>query len=448
MKNSKNNRNRPFLLQNWTPIASSSLVSIDVSKLFRGIESLFPIVIDSLYSGTQVVSPQELTNSLLTSVYSSFELQIPFSKPQIQQIQIEPIHPEIQNEPLLPKEELNEIEEESSMNLSICPQCNMLFVSEEEFLAHTKVKCARKLTCYTCGKLFNRVQGLALHLTEVRHGETVCSICGYEGESQKDAEIHINKHAADTEQPYFCVFCDVRFSTRKRWEKHLPKHSAEAPFVCKDCGKAFKWKHALTAHSVIHAPVKKFLCQECGFSTSHVSTFRFHNRIHSGNLMKCDVKNCTFQTTRKSNLVQHKLTHSKEKPHQCEICGRAFSLAKNMRRHARQHDTNATIFKCTVANCVFKTLRSDKYIEHVKKYHPENNLKVKTEKLDAVSQKKSELLLTTSPFNTVSPPNKTVSDLPDASISLDDGQFDEALILAAAAASEEDITNLVTPLLS
>ena len=103
------------------------------------------------------------------------------------------------------------------------------------------------------------------------------------------------KHAVDHKRPYFCVFCDIRFSTRKRWEKHMPKHSAEAPFDCKDCGKAFKWKHALTAHSVIHAPVKKFLCQECGFSTSHVSTFRFHNRIHSGNLTKCDVKNCTFQ---------------------------------------------------------------------------------------------------------------------------------------------------------
>ena len=56
-------------------------------------------------------------------------------------------------------------------------------------------------------------------------------------------------------------------------------------------------------------------------------------------------------------------------------------------------------------------------------------------------------LLTSSPFNTVSPPNKTVSDTYDA-MNLDEGQFDEALILAAANASEEDITNLVTPLLS
>ncbi len=97
------------------------------------------------------------------------------------------------------------------------------------------------------------------------------------------------------ERPYFCTQCDIRFSTRKKWEKHMPKHSAEAPFVCNTCGKAFKWKHALTAHSVIHSTEKKFLCQECGFSTSHVSTFRFHSRIHSGNLMKCDVTNCTFQ---------------------------------------------------------------------------------------------------------------------------------------------------------
>lgn len=468
---------RQSINQPLTPIASSSLVSIDVSRLFRGIETLFPIIIDSLYNGVRVVSPQAPINQLLNSAYNQLELQLPFSIPEIQieqQIVVTSDCHSTTNDIPEDKKTIDN-EENISMDLSICPQCNMLFVSKEEFLAHSKVKCAKRLTCYTCGKFFTRVQGLTNHLIEVRHGEMVCSICGFEGESQKDAEIHIAKHAADMEKPYFCTFCDLRFSTRKRWEKHLPKHSSEAPFVCKDCGKAFKWNHALTAHSVVHAPVKKFLCQECGFSTSHVSTFRFHNRMHTGNLMKCDVKSCTFQTTRKSNLVQHKLTHSKEKPHQCEICGQSFSLAKNMRRHARQHDTNATIFKCKVNNCVFKSLRSDKYIEHMKKYHPaqetpeaiEANTEVSTNvALPAITKteiksEKQLSLLTTSPFNTVSPPNKTVSDTYDnaeappgvtvaatGSGIMDDGQFDEALILAAAAASEEDITNLVTPLLS
>ena len=137
-------------------------------------------------------------------------------------------------------------------------------------------------------------------------------------------------------QPYFCHFCESRFSTRKRWDQHLPKHSTEAPHVCPVCNKGFKWKHALTAHMVVHSSEKKFLCQECGFSTSHASTFKFHQRNHNGQLMKCEVvSGCKFQTTRKSNLLQHQLTHSKDKPHQCEVCGRSFSLAKNMRRHAR-----------------------------------------------------------------------------------------------------------------
>ena len=184
-----------------------------------------------------------------------------------------------------------------------------------------------------------------------------------------------------------------------------------------------------------------------------------------------------LQTTRKSNLVQHKLTHSKEKPHQCEICGQSFSLAKNMRRHARQHDQNATIFKCKVNNCVFKSLRSDKYIEHMKKYHPAQETPEAVEAVTEVTtaaaaaafaktetkvikSENNSSLLTTSPFNTVSPPNKTVSDTYDShntatasvvaspSGMMDDSQLDEALILAAATASEEDITNLVTPLLS
>ena len=148
-----------------------------------------------------------------------------------------------------------------------------------------------------------------------------------------------------------------------------------------------------------------------------------------------------------------------------------------MRRHARQHDQNATIFKCKVNNCVFKSLRSDKYIEHMKKYHPAQETPeaveavtevttasavaasafVKTETKVIKSENTNSSLLTTSPFNTVSPPNKTVSDTYDNAAAsaavassgiMDDSQFDEALILAAATASEEDITNLVTPLLS
>ncbi len=71
-------------------------------------------------------------------------------------------------------------------------------------------------------------------------------------------------------------------------------------------------------------------------------------RLHTGQTMKCPLPDCAFETVRKQNLVEHQLTHSKEKPHQCEVCGKAFSLVKNMRRHARQHDCKAKRHRCQV----------------------------------------------------------------------------------------------------
>ena len=79
---------------------------------------------------------------------------------------------------------------------------------------------------------------------------------------------------------------------------------------------------------------------------------------------------CNFETVRKQNLVQHQLTHSKEKPHQCEVCGKSFSLVKNMRRHSHQHDKNALKYQCSVPNCQFGTIRSDKFVEHMRRHHP------------------------------------------------------------------------------
>ncbi len=42
-------------------IASSTLVTLDVTKIFRGIESLFPVVIDSLYTGILITSPDQVS---------------------------------------------------------------------------------------------------------------------------------------------------------------------------------------------------------------------------------------------------------------------------------------------------------------------------------------------------------------------------------------------------
>jgi hypothetical protein len=63
------------------------------------------------------------------------------------------------------------------------------------------------------------------------------------------------------------------------------------------------------------------------------------------------------------------LTHTQEKPHQCEICGQSFSLVKNMKRHALLH-TDDRPHKCKFSDvCNFATTRYDKLKEHLLKIH-------------------------------------------------------------------------------
>lgn len=67
-----------------------------------------------------------------------------------------------------------------------------------------------------------------------------------------------------------------------------------------------------------------------------------------------------------------------------------------MRRHALQHDSTATPKSCPVDKCQFRTLRTDKYLEHLKKYHPEEVPKPPTP------------VFSSSVYDSVNPPNRTI----------------------------------------
>lgn len=145
---------------------------------------------------------------------------------------------------------------------------------------------------------------------------------------------------------------------------------------------------------ITHSGEKKYLCQSCGFATSHSSVFKSHQRIHTGQTIKCGLPGCHFETVRKHNLVQHQITHSKEKPHQCEICGKSFSLVKNMRRHMLMHNFTAKRHTCCVEGCSFSSLRRDKFLEHQKRHQEQLQVKSLSDKTVSPS-----LVVVTEPDN-------------------------------------------------
>ncbi|XP_063240112.1 zinc finger and BTB domain-containing protein 24-like [Bacillus rossius redtenbacheri] len=208
------------------------------------------------------------------------------------------------------------------------------------------------------------------HRTKANHNESVCSLCMFEASSAEELKVHIQQH--NHPKPFFCDVCNARFPTRASANSHHPTHSTEAPYSCEVCEKSFKWKHGLQNHMVVHGTEKKHLCAQCGFSTRHLRSFHTHELLHTSPLLKCPSPGCAFQTRVKKYLGSHLLTHNKEKPYQCEICGRSFSQAKNLHRHADKHDSTTFVEKCHL--CLYQTTRVDKLVTHFKKHHPEGDL--------------------------------------------------------------------------
>ena len=223
-------------------------VQLDVGLLFAGIEHLFQDVVSYLYLGQK---PANATDGEMRILGQKLGLKSDFflSQQRSTQTQQEPAAFQLAK----PVEQLAGPKESSStaaatataataasgsvddapMDFSFCAKCGLLFISKDEYDAHN---CAKKFTCKTCGDMFARVQQLLEHLLEVRHGETVCSVCDHVV-SSVEMEAHIRDHLLVPGKPYLCLQCESRFASRSGLQNHVPKHSAETPFVCQICFK-------------------------------------------------------------------------------------------------------------------------------------------------------------------------------------------------------------------
>lgn len=249
----------------------------------------------------------------------------------------------------------------------VCQKCDFITSYFKLYRHHMKTHPETDPRYFICDKCqFKTTKSREFNSHKHKHmkDEFICSLCSHQSNSVDEFVEHSQKH--DGGFPFFCTECDSRFRTKNQLIAHKPKHQVEKPFVCAICGSGFKWKHALKNHMITHSATKDQLCDECGYATAHKSQLKAHKLIHTGHLFKCPVAGCHFEATKRQNLKYHMVTHTHEKPHQCDVCGQSFSLIKNMRRHMLLH-TNTRPFSCKI--CSFSTTRYDKLKEHNLKLH-------------------------------------------------------------------------------
>ncbi|KAJ8017199.1 hypothetical protein DPEC_G00015330 [Dallia pectoralis] len=186
-----------------------------------------------------------------------------------------------------------------------------------------------------------------------------CWICGSRFLSQEDLRFHVDSHEGNDPECFKCLQCNYRC---KRWsslKEHMFNHEGNKPFKCEECDYSSVYKKDVIRHSAIHNKDKKRKTESaCG-----LSDFRQVSKMLS---FPCPV--CHRVYPMQKRLTQHMKTHSTEKPHMCDKCGKSFKKRYTFKMHLLTHiqTVGDSRFKCEFCDydCDNKKLLLNHQLSH------------------------------------------------------------------------------------
>ncbi|NXU50634.1 ZN335 protein, partial [Turnix velox] len=150
-------------------------------------------------------------------------------------------------------------------------------------------------------------------------------------------------------RPYLCRICGSRFLTHEDLRFHVNSHEANDPqlFKCLQCSYRSRRWSSLKEHMFNHVGSKPYKCEECNYTSVYKKDVIRHSTVHNRDRKKradpppklnsfpCPVCNRIYPMQKR--LTQHMKTHSTEKPHMCDKCGKSFKKRYTFKMHLLTH---------------------------------------------------------------------------------------------------------------
>jgi KRAB domain-containing zinc finger protein len=174
-----------------------------------------------------------------------------------------------------------------------------------------------------------------------------------------------------------CVICLKRYQTKKLLKIHNQiRHLGAKINHCDSCDKSYDTADHLKRHKMSHSGEKPLECNQCNYRTLYKQALNHHTkRVHTKELpFHCG--NCNKKYVSEHLLRKHLISHLEVKPYRSEKCPKSFCDQRGLSDHTPIHlDGN---FLCDKFN---KKLPSEKGLDrHLKIHTEEHKVKLQNSK--------------------------------------------------------------------
>ncbi|XP_052902940.1 zinc finger protein 345-like [Anopheles moucheti] len=203
--------------------------------------------------------------------------------------------------------------------------------------------------CKICDVQFSKRRLYRKHVNR-KHSEKrfECNHCPRKFAEKSVLNNHMLRHTG--EKTHVCDVCEARFYEKTLLNVHMRRHSGLRPYACELCDKRFTTRSILNTHQKVHNDPRPHICNVCqkGFKLSW--QLKAHSRVHT-NEKPFECPYCHKRFNQNGNLAVHIRTHSGEKPFKCKICDKAYPSQGELRGHMRHHTGEETAKKVVCAVC-------------------------------------------------------------------------------------------------